>query len=193
LEANTDLLANNSDRSILAVARTVNAAFSSDPLIQWLRPGATPWAYQDATSQKWQFRRVQNVMLEGIVLHSATVNQMANEYPRRNKPIELLDGVVSPKKSYEVSVSEDTAIPVDQKEDAGAVAFLIPPDGHLPWSVSLIWLACKLWLLELFNPVKDESCRDKVRSHFSSVSYNIGADANFRIASGATHGQTHIR
>ncbi|CEJ55524.1 hypothetical protein PMG11_01777 [Penicillium brasilianum] len=100
-------------------------------------------------------------MSEGIVLHSPSVNQMAHEYPRRNKPIEPLDGVVSLEKSYRVSVSEDTDIPVDQKEDAGAVAFLFPPDGHLPWSVSSIWLACKLWLLELFNPVKDESCRDK--------------------------------
>lgn len=102
---------------------------------------------------------------EGIVLQSASLGQMAHDYPRRNKPIEPSEGAVAPEKITRVSISEDTDIPVNQKDDAGAVVFLFPPGGHLPWSVSSIWLACKLWLLELFNPVKDESCRDKVGPH----------------------------
>ncbi|KAJ5389629.1 uncharacterized protein N7496_000697 [Penicillium cataractarum] len=86
---------------------------------------------------------------------------MAHEYPRRNKPIEPSEAAITPEKTTRVSVSENTDIPANQKDDAGAVVFLFPPNGHLPRSVSSIWLACKLWLLELFNPVKDESCRDK--------------------------------
>ncbi|KAF3386276.1 hypothetical protein F1880_000800, partial [Penicillium rolfsii] len=148
-------------RSISAVARTVNAAFSSDPLIQWLRPSATPWAHQDATARKWQYRRVQNVMSEGIVLQSASVDQMAREYPRKKYTMQYSDDAVVPEKKAQALISKNTDVPVNQEQDSGAVAFLFPPDGHLPWSLSTMWLTCKLWILEIFNPVRDSSCKDK--------------------------------
>ncbi|KAJ5244535.1 hypothetical protein N7489_004631 [Penicillium chrysogenum] len=148
------------DRSISVVARTVNAAFSSDPLIQWLRPSATPWVYQDALAHRWQYRTVQNEISEGIVLQSASVGQIAQEYPRKNKKIEPSDGAVAPEKIAQVSAFEDPDIAANQRE-AGAVVFLYPPTEHLPWSLSSMWLSWKLWLLELFNPVKDTSCKDE--------------------------------
>lgn len=107
-------------------------------------------------------------MSGGIVLQSASVSQMAQEYPRKKKMIEPSDGAVAPEKTAQVFVSEDADIAADQ-EDAGAVVFLFPPKGHLPWSLSSMWLACKLWLLELFNPVQDESCRDEVGNPSFSV------------------------
>lgn len=115
---------------------------------------------------KWQYRRVQNVMLGGIVLQSASVAQMAHEHPRRNKTIEHPASAVASEKRAQVSVSEEPNIAASQ-DDAGAVVFLFPPKGYLPWSLSSLWFACKLWLLETFNPVKDSSGNDKVRNfHF---------------------------
>jgi hypothetical protein len=117
-------------------------------------------------AQNWQYRRVQNVMLGGIVLQSASVAQMAREHPRRNKTIEHSASAVAPEKRAQVSVSEEPNIEASQ-DDAGAVVFLFPPKGYLPWSLSSMWHACKLWLLEAFNPVKDNSCSDKVRNFHS--------------------------
>ena len=153
------------DRSIPAVARTVSAAFTSDPLIQWLRPSAIPWGYQDPTTQKWQCRRVRNVMSEGIVLRSASVGQMAQEYPRQSKATKPSDSVVVPEKTAQVSLAQDREISVNQNDDAGAVVFLFPPNGHLPWSISSAWLTWKLWFLELFNPVQDNSSKEEVRNN----------------------------
>lgn len=136
-------------------------------------------------AQKWQYRRVQNVILDGIVLQSAGVGQMAREYPRRNKTIEHCDGVVAPEKTAKISVAEDEDpnIPVkddvDDVDDAGAVVFLFPPKGYLPWSFSSMWHACKLWLLETFNPVRDISCNDEVRDSDFSVKDDPVADSEF--------------
>ncbi|OKP00429.1 hypothetical protein PENSUB_7886 [Penicillium subrubescens] len=100
-------------------------------------------------------------MTEGIVLQSAGVSQMAREYPRRNNTIECSGAAVVPEKAAQVLNSEDTDIPLNQKHDSGAVVFLFPPNGHLPWSLSTTWLACKMWILEMFKPVKDNSCKDE--------------------------------
>lgn len=117
-------------------------------------------------AQNWQYRRVQNVMLGGIVLQSASVAQMASEHPRRNKTIEHSASAVALEKRARVSISEEPNIAASQ-DNAGAVVFLFPPKGYLPWSLSSMWHACKLWLLETFNPVKDNSCSDKVRNSHS--------------------------
>jgi hypothetical protein len=131
-------------------------------------------------AQKWQYRRVQKVILDGIVLQSAGVGQMAREYPRRNNTIEHCDGVVEPEKTAKISVAEDEDPNIPAKEDdAGAVVFLFPPKGDLPWSFSSMWHACKLWLLETFNPVKDISCNDEVRDSDFSVKDDAVADSEF--------------
>lgn len=110
-------------------------------------------------------------MSGGIVLQSASVGQMAQEYPRKKKTTESSDGVVAPEKADQVSTSEDPGFAASH-EDAGAVVFLFPPKGHLPWSLSSMWFACKLWLLETFNPVQDKSCREEVRSPYFSAKRN---------------------
>ena len=122
-------------------------------------------------------------MTEGIVLQSASVGQMAREYPRKNNTIQYSDGAVVPEKTAQVSSSEDTDIPV-RKHDSGAVVFLFPPTGHLPWSLSTMWLACKLWILEIFRPVKDESCKIEVKVHDPCQKQDAGTNLNVWIASG---------
>lgn len=117
-------------------------------------------------------------MAEGIVLQSASVGQMAREYPRKSNTIQYSDGAVVPEKTAQVSNSEDTDIPVNQKHDSGAVAFLFPPKGHLPWSLSTMWLACKLWILEIINPVKDKSCKVEVEAHDSFQTEDAGTNSN---------------
>lgn len=121
---------------------------------------------------------MQNAISEGIVLQSASVGQIAHEYSRKNKKIEPSDGAVAPEKIAQVSAFEDPDIAANQRE-AGAVVLLYPPTEYLPWSLSSMWLSWKLWLLELFNPVKDISCKDEVRAPSFSVKQNTGADSYF--------------
>jgi hypothetical protein len=115
-------------------------------------------------------------MTGGVVLHSASVGHMVRGYPRKNKTTEHSDSAVVPEKT--ARVAEDPDIPVNQKHDSGAVVFLFPPNGHLPWSLSTMWLACKLWILEKFNPVKDNSCKDKVKAHNLFQKEGISANTN---------------
>ncbi|KAJ5375633.1 hypothetical protein N7517_007639 [Penicillium concentricum] len=147
-------------RSDSPSVQSITTAFSSDPLIKWLRPNAKPWDYQDALTQRWQHRRIKSVMSEGIVLQSASVGQIAEEYPRKNKKAEPSDGAAAPRKTAHVSVPENPVIATNQGE-AGAVVFLYPPKEHRPWSISSMWYSWKMWLLELFNPVKDTLFKDE--------------------------------
>lgn len=55
-------------QAISAAARCISLAFSSDPLICWLRPGAVPWGRLGAETMKWQERRVRRALADGYVL-----------------------------------------------------------------------------------------------------------------------------
>ncbi|KAJ5757971.1 uncharacterized protein N7511_006665 [Penicillium nucicola] len=46
-------------------------------------------------------------------------------------------------------------------EDAGTVVFLFPPPGRAPWSLSRVWAACKLWVLDYLTPAHDSGVIDK--------------------------------
>ncbi|KAH7401390.1 hypothetical protein BKA66DRAFT_565034 [Pyrenochaeta sp. MPI-SDFR-AT-0127] len=54
-------------RSVKAAANTISRAFSDDPLIQWLRPNATPWGQLDPKTSLWQHRRVERACVENRV------------------------------------------------------------------------------------------------------------------------------
>ena len=144
--------------SITAVAQTVSAAFSSDPLIQWLHPNVTPSTQLDASARKWQFRRTQRVISRGWVLRSASVGQMASELPRRSRKSESSDDPIQP---TQIPGSGQPEV-ISSQEDAGAVVFLFPPKGYREWSFVSLWLACKLWLLEIFSPAHDKACKKEV-------------------------------
>ncbi|KAK4862523.1 hypothetical protein LT330_002656 [Penicillium expansum] len=153
-----DLFPVHKEYLIPAIARTVHLAFSSDPLIRWLRPNAAPWAEQDTGRWSWQYRRIQRIMLGGEVFKSADVREMAKDYPTNGRDQLSTETPVSPdaalsKKDPETSLHED--------DDAGAVVFLFPPSGRKPWSLSRIWLACKLWLLNCLAPAHDSGARNK--------------------------------
>ena len=98
-------------------------------------------------------------MLGGEVFKSADVREMAKDYPTNGRDQLSTETPVSPdaalsKKDPETSLHED--------DDAGAVVFLFPPSGRKPWSLSRIWLACKLWLLNCLAPAHDSGARNKV-------------------------------
>ncbi|KAJ5201927.1 uncharacterized protein N7498_006590 [Penicillium cinerascens] len=101
--------------SIVAVVRTVNLAFSSDPLIQWLRPNATPWSEHDPSAWKWQYRRVQTIMSRGQVLQSESVGQMAQVFQKKSSTSK---DKAAPEKGSRIPVSQDLDI---TSSDAGAV------------------------------------------------------------------------
>ncbi|KAJ5631442.1 uncharacterized protein N7484_011542 [Penicillium longicatenatum] len=113
-----DLRQVRNETSIAAAIRTVNAAFSSDPLIQWLRPNATPWAQPDKSVWKWQYRRIQSVMAHGRVLHSASVDEMALKFPRKQK-----ESTVSVETDVTLVKEAQSSITTGPSggEDAGAV------------------------------------------------------------------------
>ncbi|KAJ5564984.1 hypothetical protein N7513_001226 [Penicillium frequentans] len=156
-----DLRQIRNETSIAAAIRTVNAAFSSDPLIQWLRPNATPWAQPDKSVWEWQYRRIQSVMAHGRVLHSASVDEMALKFPRKQK---------DSTESVETDTTLDTTLAKEAQssitsgiscgEDSGAVVFLFPPKEQLSWSLSRLWLMWKLFWLDILKPAYDTGCKE---------------------------------
>jgi hypothetical protein len=96
-------------------------------------------------------------MAHGRVLHSASVDEMALKFPRKQK-------------ESTVSVETDTTLVKEAQssittgisggEDAGAVVFLFPPKQQLSWSLSRLWLVWKLFLLEILKPAYDKGCKE---------------------------------
>lgn len=153
LNADLDLLQPQQDNaSIASLARTIGAAFAGDPLIQWLRPGAPPWS-RNGPEQKWQYRRIQQFLVDGVVLRSPSVRNLMNLYPRD-------DGTV-PKTSFE-EVNELETESQDETDDAGIAVLLIPPRRHVTNQFQRFWLRCKLWLLNRIAAVDDHWSKDSV-------------------------------
>ncbi|CAG8010918.1 unnamed protein product [Penicillium salamii] len=144
------------ERRIPEIARTIHQSFSSDPLIQWLRPDAVPWIEQDQRTLSWQYRRIQRIMLEGEVFGSLSVEQMAMQYPHQDR-----DGVSAEAKP-DVSTSMHVENTSTSGNDAGAVVFLFPPQGRKSWTFPRAWLACKLWVLDRLKPVDDNASNTRV-------------------------------
>jgi hypothetical protein len=161
------------ESSIPAIARTVHHAFSSDPLICWLRPNATPWVQQGTGTGSWQYRRIQRIMVEGKVFRSDDVGHMADKYPQRVRsqaatgtPAEYVTAL--PEKEPKISMEEDGGLN-SSRQDAGAVVFLFPPPERASWSLSRVWLACKLWFLDRLAPAHDSGVREKVSQYPMSL------------------------
>ncbi|KAJ5964318.1 Acyl-CoA N-acyltransferase [Penicillium vulpinum] len=152
-----DLFAVHKEYLIPAIARTIQLAFSSDPLIQWLRPNAASWAEQDTGRWSWQYRRIQRIIFEGEVFKSANIRQMIDDYPRNRDQL----STDTPVPDIDALPEKDPGTPLHENDDAGAVVLLFPPPGRRPWSLSRIWSACKLWLLNRLTPARDNGARDK--------------------------------
>ncbi|KAJ5949114.1 hypothetical protein N7454_000698 [Penicillium verhagenii] len=144
------------EKSIAAIARTVNASFSSDPLIRWLRPDATTWDKPDDSVWKWQYRRIQSVLVHGEVLQSGDVQEMSLKFPRKQR--ESTESVEPDTTLIKEAQSSVTAS-IPGADDAGAVVFLFPPKEQLRWSLSKLWLTWKLFLLEILKPAYDDGCK----------------------------------
>lgn len=138
----TRLTGHGTGSTLSSIARTVNLAFSPDPLIQWLRPNAIPWAQETPATCRWQYRRIQRVLLEGLVFQSLPVKEMAEYFPSKSA---LANDRPTP--------SEWVAS--DSGSDSGAVLFLFPPREQWKWTVKKLFMALQLWILDKLNPVLD--------------------------------------
>ncbi|KAL2808278.1 GNAT family N-acetyltransferase [Aspergillus granulosus] len=134
--------------SVSAVANTITLSFAQDPLIKWLRPLAPTWARDQFATYKWQYRRIQSMIAQGIVLQS--VPALKDHWQ-----LFLPEG----------SKSNDIATPLSDTitsecggadHDAGVGLLLLPPPRRLNWTLSRLILTCKLWLLDIFDPVPEE-------------------------------------
>lgn len=134
--------------SIREAAKTVNLAFSNDPLINWIRPGARPWAELDDESLRFQHRRVQRMREEFVVLQ---LGQSAH-YGSGRKHI----------KSANVSIVE-AANGGFGSDDHGAIAMLEPPQKKGS-KLRQLYLELKFWLKDTLNPVRDPGGSMEVRT-----------------------------
>lgn len=140
--------------SIAEVARTITISFSRDPLIQWLRPTAAPWAGDQPDTQRWQERRIRRAVLEGMVFKSACVGNLAQLFPPKRLS------------SKQAIVGDDLT---SGEADAGAAVLLFPPSRRLEWTPKRILMALKLWLLDKFSPVSDHGTDEKVCCGYSII------------------------
>lgn len=172
-------------KSISSAARTICLAFSQDPLVRWLRPCGIPWNHlDDPEIAKWQYRRVQRAMVEGMVLACASVGDMDALIPRRqtllSSPNKKDHDADYPSNSTTTRIKtriiqegdEDKDEDEDEDDngsDAAAVLFLFPPPSHpsMKWSLCRFWMACKLWLLDALCPAKDSGTNEAVCLHAS--------------------------
>ncbi|GKZ26510.1 hypothetical protein AbraIFM66951_002591 [Aspergillus brasiliensis] len=131
--------------SISAVANTITASFAQDPLITWLRPRVPPWRKDNIETYKWQYRRVQRAVADGIVLQSAPNNQILQSFSPISSESCRVEADVKGSVPEE-SRSEDG----DDDMDAGVVALLFPPQRHQKWTFARFVLQCKLLFLDTF-------------------------------------------
>ena len=135
-------------RQISAVAQTISLSFSHDPLIRWLRPHAPPWTRFQTDTYRWQYRRVQRAILDGMVFRSLSVTQLGDVVPLRDQ-----------KSKNSETISEHIT---DEGTDAGAAVLLVPPKKRLRWTMTRILYALKLWILDTLSPVPDNGGDKKV-------------------------------
>ncbi|KAI9040532.1 GNAT family N-acetyltransferase [Aspergillus affinis] len=134
-------------RDISAVAQTISLSFSRDPLIRWLRPHAPPWTRFQPDTYRWQYRRVQRAIVDGMVFRSLSVTHLAELVPLRDQ-----------KSKQSEIVSEHIT---DEGTDAEAAVLLVPPKKRLRWTVTRVLYAIKLWILDKLSPVPDNGGDEK--------------------------------
>jgi hypothetical protein len=135
-------------KQIAAVARTISQCFSDDALIQWLRPGRTPWN-RNGLEQAWQRRRIQRAVFEGQVFRSNVITE-AITTPSSHKGACTLIQEASPKVDKEV-------------DDAGVAVMLYPPKEQQSYSLRRLWQGLKLWIIDRVAPVPDDGSKYEVR------------------------------
>lgn len=136
---------------VLAAARTICKAFSNDPLICWLRPGARPWAEMDHASMTWQSRRVQEACVNGRVLG---IWQSAEEDNRNLAAAKL--------SSAHKAAAVSSAVEI-QPTAMDAIAIFHDPRIPVLRFLSTCLQRWWLWILTWIRPVTDSSSKPEVR------------------------------
>lgn len=168
----------HAEHLIPAIARTIHRSFSSDPLIQWLRPNAVPWIQQESDTCRWQYRRIQRTMLEGNVFISGSVKKMATQHPEKSpkRDSKIIDTAFAALQDKGSSLNLNNEIDSD---DVGAVVFLFSPE-QTAWTVSRLWLACKLWFLDHLVPAHDNGASEKVLHNTPMYSFDSNSNSACR-------------
>ena len=135
-------------KQIAAVARTISQCFANDALIQWLRPGRTPWN-RNGVEQAWQRRRIQRAVFEGQVFRSNIIGKAKPESPSSHKNASIV--------ICEASCEGD-----QEDDDAGVAVILFPPKEQRSYSLRRLWQGLKIWILDLVAPVSDDGSKYKV-------------------------------
>lgn len=162
-------------KSIVAATNTISLSFSRDPLIQWLRPDGCGWEYLDAQTCKWQRRRIQRALCQGIVLQSASVQDIRSKMAllSKNKPPQPNISALNVD-TFDIANMEREKQPPGLS-DSGAVVILFPPRKYTKWSFSRLMLTCKVWLLDGIDPAIDKGTDSSVSESLENAS-NRGTD-----------------
>lgn len=139
---------------IAAIARTISQCFSNDTLIQWLRPGCTPWS-RNGVEQAWQRRRIQRAVFEGEVFCSNITEEW--------------DATSSSCKGAWSSIQETSWKDSSRAIDAGVAIMLYPPKERQNYSWRRLWQGLKIWVLDRLTPTPDDGSRYEVW-HFDKAS-----------------------
>lgn len=126
-------------RIISTVAHTIGLSFSHDPFIRWLRPAAPPWERSRPDTYRWEYRYVQQAMLDGMVFRSMSVMQLVQTIPSKEQ------------KSNDMQTAVVQGDIGEEGTDAGSVVFLVPPKKRLRWTITRTLYALKLWLLDILD------------------------------------------
>ena len=131
--------------AVLEAAKTISLAFSSDPLIRWLRPRGRPWGELEQNSLRWQSRRIQEAIHQHIVVRLVPNSATASLRHKREG----------------LSVETDLVFNGSDR-DFGALALLYPPRATPSFNISRWFWRIRMWLLNKIDPVEDKGTNPKV-------------------------------
>ena len=100
------------------------------------------------------------------MLRSASVREMEKAFPPR-QPSRVSESPQSPPssstgKGKEAVMSAETEEAKSEDCDSGAVVMLFPPPSQKGWSLYRLFLACKLWVLDLLDGAPDRGADEGV-------------------------------
>ena len=101
------------------------------------------------------------------MLRSVSVKQLEKAFPPK-QPTRVSESSQSPpsssttRKGNEAVTSAETEVSNLDDCDSGAVVMLFPPPSQNGWSLYRIFLACKLWILDLVDGAPDRGSDEDV-------------------------------
>lgn len=98
-------------------------------------------------------------MLRGEVFQTPLVREMAASHPVKQRKE---SSILAEERELQSPVQEEIPEIRTGLDDSGAVVFLFPPKCQLPWSVTRLWRAVKLFVLGKLRPANDKGSQESV-------------------------------